>query len=149
MMKEELNKKERYVVIEEQNSNGYFKYHLLSESEYNQDRVDGGWDHYKFVPYWFNSYEEAEEYVNEMEERYVVYYDREDNEYGICRYDNSENLYQNSHYYKVVYIGTHDDCLEYLKETEGVDEDLTNEQQPNNTIDEFLEKQKTRNGMSL
>ncbi len=146
---EDSNKKERYVVIEQQNLNGYFKYHLLSEEEYNLDRANGGWNHYKFVPHWFDSYENAKEYVNEMEERYVVYYDREQDKYGLCKYYMAENLYQNSLYYKVLYVDSYEDCVEYLKEKEGINEDLTNEQQANNTIDDLLKKQKPNNRLSL
>lgn len=103
---------QKYIVIEQQEKNGYFKYHLLSEEQYRKDISN--WADYRFIPKYFNNFHEAEKYIEEKEKNYVVYLDKEKKEYGLCPYDLAENLYQNNIYYTVLFIGPYSSCIEYL-----------------------------------
>lgn len=107
---------EKYVVVVENSGNGiydFYKYHMLPKKQYDEEYNSGDWHYYRFEQVLeFNSKEEAEKFITEQEDIYVL--GRLDSEgkdgLFIDWYRNCENVFTQPSLYTVLYVGTKEEC---------------------------------------
>lgn len=109
----------QYAVVSERDG-GYIHYHILPADQYWQEREEGSWMHPSFETVEvFDSLKEAEEYVKEQTDFYVLFYCEKSGfeGYGIVHYDEAENVYNQS-FFEIIHEGSLEECQQLLKELE-------------------------------
>lgn len=109
-----------YAVIRER-SRDYLRYHILPCAQYEQEREEGCWTHYSFESVcFFDTLEEAEEYVRQKTDFHVLFYCSKLSfqGYHICHYTEAENVYNQPSIFDVIYEGTLQECQRLRRELE-------------------------------
>lgn len=109
----------QYVVIKER-IRAYCHYHIIPAEQYWQEREDGDWRHPSFEnEYFFDTLEEAERFVKERTDFYVLFYCEKSGfeGYDIAHYDEAENIYNQS-FFEIIHEGSLEECQQLLKELE-------------------------------
>lgn len=110
----------QYVVIRER-VRAYCHYHIIPAPQYYEEREDGCWRHHSYETVeLFDSLEEAEEYVKEKTDFYVLFHCLKSGfqGYDICHYLDAENVYCQPSIYDIIYTGSYEECKQLLKELE-------------------------------
>jgi len=105
-----------YVVVKERNR-AYCFYHILPAEQYRQEREDGCWRHPSFETVeFFDSLEEAKEYIRQETDFYVLFYceKRGFEGYDIVHYDEAENVYNQS-FFEIIHEGSLEECQQILE----------------------------------
>jgi len=110
----------QYAVIKERDG-GYLYYHILPAEQYWQEKEDGCWRHPSFETVeFFDSLEEAENYVQQETDFYVLFYCMKEGfrGYDICHYLEAENVYSQPSIFDIIHEGSYEECQQRLKELE-------------------------------
>ncbi len=109
-----------YAVVRERYRD-YLYYHILPADQYQEEREEGCWTHYSFETVnFFDSLEEAEEYVRQETDFYVLFYCSKlgFQGYDICHYTEAQNVYDQPSIFDIVFEGSYEECRQLLKELE-------------------------------
>lgn len=110
----------KYAVIRER-IRDYRHYHILPADQYQQEREEGDWSHPSFESVrFFDTLEEAEEYVREKTDFYVLFYCTKlgFQGYDIAHYNEAQNVYNQPSIFDVIYEGSPEECEKLLEELE-------------------------------
>jgi len=110
----------QYAVIRER-IRDYCRYHIIPADQYRQEREEGDWTHYSFETVkFFDSLEEAERYVREQTDFFVLFYCSKlgFQGYDIVHYNEARNVYNQPSIFDVIYEGSLEECQRLLKELE-------------------------------
>jgi len=113
-----------YAVIRER-IRDYCRYHILPAEQYRQEREEGCWTHYSFETVkFFDSLEEAEKYVKDQTDYYVLFYCSKlgFQGYDICHYTEAQNVYTQPSIFDIIFEGSLEECQKLLKELESKEE---------------------------
>lgn len=111
---------EEYAVVRER-IRDYRRYHILPADQYWQEREEGCWTHYSFETVnFFDSLEEAEDYVRQETDFFVLFYCLKEGfqGYDICHYTEAQNVYTQPSIFDIIFEGSLEECQERLKELE-------------------------------
>lgn len=109
-----------YAVVSERIGD-YLRYHILPAEQYRQEREKGWWTHYSYETVrFFNSLKEAEEYVRQETDFYVLFYCSKlgFQGYEICHYTEAQNVYNQPSIFDIIFEGSLEECQKRLKELE-------------------------------
>lgn len=108
----------QYAVIQER-IRAYRRYHIIPADQYRQEREEGDWLHPSFESVrFFDTLKEAEEYVREKTDFYVLFYCTKlgFQGYDIEHYTFAENVYTQPSIYDIIFEGSLEECQKLLKE---------------------------------
>lgn len=112
--------KKNFVVVTKEinNLNGGREYsNVMSIDEYESQLKDGMWGNSLFEPYFFESFEKAEEFAKPSHVLVYCYAEGNLGGYSICSTEN-KNVYMCPNLYDIVFEGTKKECEDMLNELE-------------------------------